>query len=242
LQLAIDAASGTATPGGSVILTLTTSNAGGSAASADLLLPLPTGATVISAGGGTAANGALRFSLGSLAAGASTTRQVTLQLPAPLAALPEGPLLQMATRLVDPVTSLSLAQAETTLAAAAAPVQWQAGWSAASVAPGLVVNLSTSVSNTGSAAVSGAGHILLPVGTSVASQAGLSCSTGNFPCTAGQVLSYGYTVTAGQALNKVIAVSIPTAGAPATGTLLSALVHDSSAGVSPASATVVVKP
>jgi len=77
-----------------------------------LALPMPAGATLVSAtGGGTAAGGAVSWSLGALAPGASGRQQAVVQLPGGLVA---GSVLQPAAATIDGTAILpESAQADT---------------------------------------------------------------------------------------------------------------------------------
>jgi hypothetical protein len=89
LTLAVDADRDSAAPGELLTYTLTYGNRAASSVSGSTLsFPLPEGATLVNAGGGSVANGQATWSLGTLLAGRGGARAVTLRVGTPQAPAP----------------------------------------------------------------------------------------------------------------------------------------------------------
>jgi uncharacterized repeat protein (TIGR01451 family) len=85
LTLAVDAEHDSAAPGELLTYRLTYGNRGTvSITGTTLVFPVPEGATLVSAGGGTLANGKVSWSLGTVLAGRGGVRAVTLRVPDPV--------------------------------------------------------------------------------------------------------------------------------------------------------------
>ncbi|HET6149646.1 MAG TPA: hypothetical protein VFH68_19065 [Polyangia bacterium] len=109
LDLGIDAAPSRVAPGATLTLSVSYGNPGVTTVPAVLLVPLPLGTTLVAAtGNGTPSGGAMQWDLGSVPAGFTDRRQLTVQVGAGVS---EGTTLVGEAELRDPGTQQTLVRA-----------------------------------------------------------------------------------------------------------------------------------
>lgn len=240
LQLGLDADSGVVTTGGALTFVLTFSNASSTPIAADLALPLPSGTAFNSADdGGSSSGGVVQWSLGTVPAGVSGQRRVTLKVNDPLTA---SALIVAAADLRDPVTTQTLAKARAAVAVSSNPVRLTVSATPNPVQAGQAVTFTITELNTSSGAVSN--HNLFvtvpPHMTVPASTGAFACSGGAWPCQPGQKVSWVIATASQQITVRQFTALVSGAGVPPSGSLLAASVTTDGTYATSASTSVTV--
>jgi uncharacterized repeat protein (TIGR01451 family) len=216
--------------GATLTYTLSYGNPTAGAVNAALRLPLPTGTTFVSASdGGSLTSGVVQWSLGSLAAGASGQRQVSVQVAAGTAS---GTQIAASADLRDSATQQSFARAvrvSTVSTAAADPVLLSMSATPNPVAPGQKIEYAISVSNVGS---SNTGNFtvdaIVPPYTSVDTgydapghyNGGCAYYLGT--CLPGQTISWNVNLTPGASTTLRYSALVDSTNPPPNGSIISA--------------------
>jgi uncharacterized repeat protein (TIGR01451 family) len=231
--------------GQTITYDLTYSNAASQAASATLAFPLPTGTSLVSASnGGAQAGGAVQWNLGSIAGGAWDHRQVTVTLNDPGL----GSFVHATAQLQDPSSLASLAAAEYSATVASGDTEQTSivATSGAQVQPGQQV-LFTVTEISGGAFATHNLHATVPAYSTVPvaqASVGAACSSGAWPCLAGEVLVFTSGVHSSPRSQtwQFSATVASGANAPPAGTQLTSVVTSNVRGVNSSAAGVVIAP
>jgi hypothetical protein len=242
LELGIIAQSSVVAPGGSLVYNFTYSNASATAIAADLVVTLPAQVSFVSAtnsGTHNTTTGVVQWTLGTLAAGASGQVALTVKVSNPLSG---SPLINTVAELINPTTSVSLAQASNTAEALANPTQVSISSTGTSVLPGQSVTFMVTEAFVGNSY--NAGHNIsatVPAYTTVtqADTSGATCSSGTWPCLAGQQVSWSVQTSAQQTQSMQFSATVSSSSPPPAGTLLSSVVTTNLSGAGSASTSVV---
>ncbi|MEO8806348.1 MAG: hypothetical protein ABI433_09710 [Burkholderiaceae bacterium] len=221
LRLALDADATVLAAGGTLIYSLSFTNASTAAIGGSLWLPLPSGTRFVAASdGGALSGGVVRWPLGTVPAGGAGKRQLTVQVNDPLTA---SPLIVARAEVREPLTLASLARAEHSAAVAGNSLALSVTATPGPVTAGQPVTFTVTELNGAASALPNHNlYVTVPAFTTVsaASSEG-QCSSGVFPCLPGQRVSWVVSTAAGKTSVRQFTAVVQAAGAPAAGSLLS---------------------
>jgi len=243
LQLAISAQSSVVAPGASLVYTLSYSNASDAAIAADLVVTLPAEVSFVSAtnsGTHNAITGVVQWTLGTLAAGAAGQVELTVKVSDPLSG---SPLVNTVAQLINPASSGSLAQASNTAEALANPTPVSISSAGTPVQPGQSVIFTVTEAFVGAGYNDGHNiYATVPDFTTVAKadvSTGATCSSGTWPCLAGQQVYWHVQTDSLQTQSMQFAATASSSSPPPAGALLSSVVTTNISGSGSASTSVV---